>query len=146
MANKVKIKIPISENSFSGKTLWAEQVDDNLFRLLNIPFFAFGYAEGDIVRCEQTEGLYQAVGLENDSGNGTLRLVFAQNDSKDIQYILDELVSVGCTYEMGVSKLIAVTVPPNLEIPFSQLSNFLNGTKDKVLAGWEVAKNLTRNK
>ena len=143
MVNKMKIRIPLSTNS--GETLWAEQVGENLFRLLNIPFFAVGYAEGDIVRCEQNQDWLQVIGLEKDSGNGTLRLIFSQEESKDVQPILDELESVGCTYEKASSKLVAVTVPPNLKIPFSQLSNFLNGTKDEIMSGWEVAKKFTRD-
>lgn len=140
--NKIKIRISLPTNS--SETLWAEQVGENLFRLLNIPFFAFGYAEGDIIRSEHQQGWNQVVGLEKDSGNGTLRLIFAQDENRDIQEILDELESVGCTYEKASSKLVAVTVPPNLEIPFSQLSNFLNGTKDEIMSGWEVAKQFTR--
>ena len=143
MVSKIKIRIPLPANS--GETLWAEQVGENLFKLLNIPFFAFGYAEGDIVRCEQNQDWHEVIGLEKDNGNGTLRLIFAQEAGTDIQDILDELKSVGCTYEMASSKLVAVTVPPNLEIPFSQLSNFLNSIKDEIMPSWEVAKQFTRN-
>ena len=143
MVNKMKIRIPLPTNS--GETLWAEQVGENLFRLLNIPFFAVGYAEGDIVHCEQNQDWLQVIGLEKDSGNGTLRLIFSQEESKDVQPILDELESVGCTYEKASSKLVAVTVPPNLKIPFSQLSSFLNSTKDEIMSGWEVAKKFTRD-
>ena len=142
MDKKVKVRIPLPDSP--GETLWAEQVGENLFRLLNIPFIAFGYAENDIVRCEQNQDWYQVVELEKDSGNGTLRLIFTQYDGKDVQRILNELASVGCTYEKGSSKLVAVTVPPHLQVPFSQLSNFLNSTKDEVMSGWEVAKNFTR--
>lgn len=145
MANKTKIRIPLPKDSFASETLWAEQIGENLFRLLNIPFSAFGYAENDIVRCEKVQDWYQVVGLEKDSGNGTLRLIFAQNDDQGVERILNELESVGCTYEKASSQLIAVTVPPDLQVPFSQLSNFLNSTNNEVLSGWEVAKNFTRN-
>jgi hypothetical protein len=143
LANKIKIRIPLSD-TFSGETLWAEQTGENLFRLLNIPFFAFGYAEGDIVRCMQSQGWNQVTDLEKDSGNGTLRLVFGQVESNDAQFILSELASVGCTYEIASSQLVAVTIPPNLQIPFSQLSNFLNGIGNEVLNGWEIGKKFTR--
>ena len=144
-ANKIKISIPLSNNSFSSEALWAEQVGENAFKLLNIPIFAFGYAEGDIVLCEQNQDWLQVIGLEKDSGNGTLRLILSEEESKDVQHILDELESVGCTYEKASSKLVAVTVPPNLKILFSQLSNFLNNTDDEVLSGWEIAKQFIRN-
>lgn len=139
-----KIKIPLPEGSFAGETLWAEPVGENLYRLLNIPFSATGYAEDDIVRCQRREEWDEVIALEKDSGNGTLRLMFADAESKEAQFILDELVSVGCTYEQASSRLVAVTVPPNLEVPFSQLANFLNNTADDILMGWEVAKELNR--
>jgi hypothetical protein len=144
LTQKIKIRIPLPEGSFAGETLWAEKVGEDLYRLLNIPFSAMGYAEDDIVRCRKHEGLNEVIALEKDGRNGTLRLMFADSQSKEAQFILDELVSVGCTYERASSKLVAVTVPPTLEVPFSQLSHFLNNTTDNVLAGWEVAKSLTR--
>jgi hypothetical protein len=143
LTKEIKIRIPLPEGSFAGETLWAEQVGEDLYRLLNIPFSATGYAEDDIVRCQKLEEWIEVIALEKDSGNGTLRLMFADAESKEAQFILDELVSVGCTYERASSKLVAVTIPPNLEIPFSQLSDFLNNTTDNVLVGWEVGKRLS---
>jgi hypothetical protein len=144
LTQEIKIRIPLPEGSFAGETLWAEKVGEDLYRLLNIPFSATGYAEADIVRCQKREGWDEVIALEKDSGNGTLRLMFADSTSKEAQFILDELVSVRCIYERASSKLVAVTVPSSLEVPFSQLSNFLNNTSDDVLIGWEVAKSLTQ--
>jgi hypothetical protein len=86
----------------------------------------------------------EVVVLEQDSGNGTIRIIFSDSESPEAQHILDELVSVGCMYERASSELVAVTVPPNLDIPFSQLANYLNSADDEILVGWEVGKNLTR--
>ena len=47
-----------------------------LYRLLNTPFTAYGYAWGDVVRCrEEEEGLF-VVEVVNDSGSSTVRIVF----------------------------------------------------------------------
>jgi len=144
LSNRVKIRFPLVNESASGETLWAEGAGENLFTLLNIPFLAVGYAEGDVVRCVEHDGWHQVVGLEHSSGNGTLRLIFTDGKTRDAQEILDELSSVGCTYERASRNYVAVTVPPNLQIPFSQLSNYLNQTTDEVLTGWEVAKPFDR--
>jgi hypothetical protein len=41
--------------------------------------------------------------------------------------------------------LVAVTVPSTLDVAFSQLRSFLNGTEDSVLAGWEIAKRVVNS-
>jgi uncharacterized protein DUF4265 len=142
---KAKVRIPINEGSISGETLWAEKVGDNLFRLCNIPFIANGYAEGDIVLCQQKNGFDEVISIKEDSGNGTIRLIFTNPHGNEAQQILKELESVGCTYEFSSSKLVGVTIPCELEVPFSQLSNFLNTSDNKILSGWEVAKEIIRS-
>jgi hypothetical protein len=141
---RAKIKILPIETSASGETLWAEQVDENTFRLCNIPFAAKGYAENDIVLCQQKDGFNEVVSIKEDSGNGTIRLLFSNSHSNEAQAILEELKSVGCSYEFASSTLVGVTIPPRLKIPFSKLSNFLNATDDKILVGWEIAKKFIR--
>ena len=144
MEDKVKIRFNLRGDPVNGETVWAEPVGENLYRLLNIPYYAMGYAEGDIVRCVKRDDWKEIANLEQDSGNGTIRIIFTDSESPEAQHVLDELVSVGCTYERASSKLVAVTVPLNLDIPFSQMANYLNDISDEVLVGWEVGKNLTR--
>jgi len=141
---KTKIRIPPYETSVSGETLWAEKVDENVFRLCNIPFVAKGYAENDIVLCQYRDGFNEVVSIKEDGGNGTIRLLFSNSHSKEAQVILEELKSIGCSYELASSQIVGVTIPPTLGVPFSQLSHFLNTTDDEILVGWEVAKQFTR--
>ncbi len=144
MANMIKVKFA-SQGSAIGETVWAEEVGDNLFRLANIPFHITGYAENDIVRCLEKDGFKEVVRLEHDSGNGTIRLLFLDCNSSEAKHVLDELKSVNCSIEIASNKLVGVNVPPNLDIEFSQLSNYLNGLGKNVLTGWEVAKRFTRS-
>jgi hypothetical protein len=140
MRNRTKVAIDLHQGDLAGaETLWAEEVSDGRYRLLNTPFFAFGYSWGDIVRCAPQGGRLRVVSIERDSGNATIRIYFATDaDSASVQYVLDELRSVGCSYERGAGGLVAVNVPPHMEVPFSQMSNFLNDQGNKVIAGWEV--------
>ena len=144
MEQHIKIRFDLHGNPVSGESVWAMPITENLFRLANIPFYAVGYAEGDTVRTMKRNDWDQVVGLEHDSGNGTLRLMFADSESPEAQHVLEELVSVGCRYERASSKLVAVTVPSTLQIPFSQLANYLNSISDDFLPGWEIGKRLTR--
>jgi hypothetical protein len=143
MAN-AKVRILLTEGSLTGETLWAEKIDENVFRLCNIPFEAKGYAEDDIVLCQPKDGFNEVVSIKEDSGNGTIRLLFSNSLSKEALEILKELESVGCGYEFASSELVAVTIPPTLGVPFLQLSNFLNNTDDDILVGWEIAKPFTQ--
>ncbi|OQY89922.1 MAG: hypothetical protein B6D41_10090 [Chloroflexi bacterium UTCFX4] len=139
---KVQIRLP---DTFNAELLWAKPVGNNLYRLMNIPFDAMGYSEGDIVRTVPTGNMPTVVEIQEDSGNGTLRLFFKDSSNTEAQEILNELVSVGCTYERASSSTVGLTVPPTLELPFSQLANYLNSVDDRVLAAWEVAKKFTRS-
>jgi hypothetical protein len=107
---------------------------------MNIPYRAIGYAEGDVVQCTKQDGWNEVVSMAHDSGNGTLRLLFTNVESPEAGQVLDELVSVGCTYERASSTFVGVTVPTTLEVPLSQLSNYLNDLPEAVLRGWEVGK------
>lgn len=141
MDNRFKITVDLAGDPVSSETLWAERIDGDLYRLLNTPYFAFGFAWGDIVRCVRTGDSLQIVGVEQHSGNSTLRIYFADNsDSPGVQYVLSELVLVGCRYERGADRLVAINVPPDMEVPFSQMCNFLNDQSEDVIAGWEAGK------
>ena len=144
MTNTLKIRFLV-EDWVSGETLWAEDLGGNLFRLSNIPFYVTGFAMNDVVRCTDENGWKRVVGMHRDSGNGTLRLIFTvANDSPRAGQVLDELKSVGCSIETASAQLVGVNVPLDLEVPFSQLSNYLNDLSDEILTGWEVAKRFVR--
>jgi hypothetical protein len=145
MQKMLKIRFAVND-LISGETLWAEDIGSDLFRLANIPFYVTGYAIDDVVRCTDENGWKQVLRLEKDSGNGTVRLIFnVASDSEKARQVLDELKSVDCSIEIASSRLVAVNIPPGLEIPFSQLSNYLNSLSHEILAGWEVAKRSTNS-
>lgn len=145
MQDKTKVLFQGPEIPMGGESLWAQPVGGERFRLLNAPFYALGFAEGDVVRCVRSPETNQLIveELEIDSGNGTLRLLFMDTQSLDAQEVLNELSSVGCAHEHASTQLIASTVPPKLQVPFSQLSNYLNALPDNVLQGWEIGKKFT---
>jgi hypothetical protein len=138
------VRFALHGDPAAGETVWAQPTGDDHYRLHSAPFYAHGYAEGDVVRCIRRDGWPEVVDLVHDSGNGTLRLLFATADGADAWRVLDELVSVGCTYERASARLVAVTVPPSLQLPFSQVANYLNGLSSDLLSGWDVGKVLTR--
>jgi hypothetical protein len=141
LANRVKVLIPLPDGPTSGESLWAEQAGEGLYRLLNNPIFAYGYAWGDTVRCVRKEGWWEVLGIARDSQNSTIRIHFsAPPDSPGVRHVLTELGSVGCNYERAMGGLFSVNVPSDVEIPLSQVSNFLDQQPEGVLADWEIGK------
>lgn len=140
--NLVKVRLDLEDGDpLSGETLWAEQVADNLFRLDNVPFYAYGFALDDVVRCTQSEDSWQVQRLETDSGNGTIRILFGDQREHETDSVIGELESVGCIVERAWARYIAVSVPPTVQVPFSQLSRYLNSFDNDTVVGWEIGKN-----
>ena len=82
-----KIKFVLEGGELNGETTWAEPVEENLYRIRNIPFLAKGYAENDIVRTKYRDGWQEVVRLEIDSGNGTVLLLFNDANETKVQEI-----------------------------------------------------------
>jgi hypothetical protein len=137
----VKVRVPLGDGPVAGETLWAEFLGEQRYRLANCPFHAEGLAEGDIVRCAARDGWLTVLAVDEGSGNGTIRILFARDaDTASVDAVLRELTSVGCAFERASPTWVAVTVPATMAVPFSQLSNYLNETDDRVVEGWEVGK------
>jgi hypothetical protein len=145
METQVKVRFNLYGNPVAGETAWAKVISENLFQLTSIPFYAEGYALDDIVQCHEIEGHKEVVGIEKDSGNGTIRIYFQPSQESYMEQILNELVSIGCKVERASPTMVAVSIPYNVELPFSQIANFLNGVDDNIIAGWEIGKRINRD-
>ena len=99
--------------------LWAEPLGSGRFLLESTPFFAYGLSHGDVVRAGEEGEMPRLAAIERKSGHRTLRI--ALDDRRDleqpeIQKFLDELLGVGCIYEAMPPKLIALDVPPEIDV------------------------------
>jgi hypothetical protein len=95
---------------FEVESVWAVKVAEELYRLDNIPFYAYQATFGDVVRAVEEEGNPWFVERHSASGNSLLRvIVFAGHDSEPLRKSLREL---GCDNEQAwPGGLIAVNVP-----------------------------------
>lgn len=135
--NQIKIRFDLKGEPVAGETLWAEPVGENLYRLLNIPFHAMGYAYDDIVRTKENNGWQEVVALEEDSGNGTVRIYFNSDDQSQVENILHEISAMGCEIERASSRFVAISIPVTMETPFSYIADYLNSNG---LLNWEIGK------
>jgi hypothetical protein len=103
------------------ETPWAEQVGDGLFRLDNMPFFAYGISADDIVEASPTEneGMFRFERVVRPSGNRTVRVIFEEGRSAtdaDGQAMFERLVQLGAEYEGANPSYVVVTVPPATDL------------------------------
>lgn len=106
-------KVHVSFGARGGESMWAKEIEGDLFAIRNLPFFAFGLNFGDIVLAPQIAGLREVQAVVRPSGHRTLRLVFGDHVTQPEQRLfLDALQKLGGTYERGTKRLVAIDVPP----------------------------------
>lgn len=102
-----------------------------------MPFYAYGLSLGDRFLAEPTadDPRPHFRRLLKKSGNRTIRIIFDPpiDKSPDSRAILDEIVSMGCTYEGANPGYIVVNIPP--EADFERVCGYL--TESEVQ--WEHA-------
>ncbi len=100
---------------------------DNCYKLLNLPFYAYGISWGDIVEtrpCAET-GRPIFVRVVEKSGHQLVRVIFDPpvDESDDNQAHLDELVDLGCSYDGANPAYICIDIPPGILL--SEITNYL---------------------
>lgn len=135
-----KVWLPLHEPElFGGERLWAEYLADNCYRLRSAPFDAEGYVKNDIVRVIQDDPSNTCIEITQESGNGTVQLLFADIATTEIAMVLDQITAAGHECDRASENLIAVTVAPE-QSSFNALLDYLNTISSQILSAWRVAK------
>ena len=120
--------------------LWAEPLGSGRFRLESTPFFAYGLSHGDLVLAGEEGDMPLLAAIERKGGHRTLRVALDDRlnlDEPEIQKFLDELLEVGCTYEVMPPKIVALDVPPEVDVA-AVIGRLQTQFRDGVLV-WEWA-------
>ena len=120
--------------------LWAEPLGSERFRVESTPFFAYGLSHGDVVRGREDGEAARFSGIERKSGHRTLRVALDLDldlDRPEVQRFLDELLALGCTYEAMPPKIVALDVPPEVEV--GDVVSRLHTERDDGVLVWEWA-------
>src|SRR3954465_12191859 len=97
------------------ESLWAFPVDDGLYTLGNVPFFARRISWGDIVSVERKGDELHFRELVRTSGHSVLRVIVY--DQSDVDEVHEKLRRMNCDTEQShLPSLLSVDVPPSVDL------------------------------
>jgi hypothetical protein len=111
---KIHIDLP-NHWAIGGESMWATPLGNDLFKVENIPFYAYGLNFHDIVRAiPDSEGQISEIrALVEPSGHRTFRVFFQKNISRGKQEeILDLLSVLTVSYERANEIYFSLDVQP----------------------------------
>lgn len=119
MSQEDKMVKVLLQDGDEVETLWAVHLQENLYRLDNSPFFAYGVSWEDIVEAEPDEnGVLCFSRIAVKSGNRTVRVITQtyETSSEEAKPFLDGIIELGCSYEGLQPHLVSITVPSEIEL------------------------------
>lgn len=117
------VKVALRGPDGEVETLWANPAgEDRLYVLDNLPWYAYGVSLGDVVEATpDADGYLEMRRVVRKSGNRTLRVILevTQPDRAwtfESRALIDGLVERGCGFEGANRELVAVNVPPAVDV------------------------------
>ena len=111
---KVHIDLP-NHWATNGESLWAEDLGSDLYRIRNVPFYAYGLSFFDVVRAtpDSPDWKPEVREIVRPSGHKTLRLLFADSVDRDKQVeLLESLNAYKAYYERATDIRVAIDIEP----------------------------------
>ncbi|MCC9657983.1 DUF4265 domain-containing protein [Rhodopirellula halodulae] len=112
----VQVYVPLPNYaSIGGETFWADQVGISLYRIANVPLWAYGLNYHDVVRATpDAEGILTIDEVVESSGHRTLRLMFPSDIGAEQQgELLRKIYQPGgVTFERANGSLVAINIAP----------------------------------
>jgi hypothetical protein len=125
---KIHIGLP-NHWAIGGESMWAQPLGNDLYKIENIPFYAYGLNFQDIVRAtlDSDELILEIRELVEVNGHRTFRVFFKKNiDRQEQEKILDSMSGLGITYERADKTFVALDMKPegNYQAIFDKLDEF----------------------
>jgi hypothetical protein len=112
---KIHIDLP-NHWAIGGESLWAEPLGNDLYKIENIPFYAYGLNFQDIVRAtpDSDKFILEIRELIEPNGHRTFRVFFNKSIEREQQEnILDSMMEFGITYERADKIYVALDLKPD---------------------------------
>lgn len=126
---KIHITLP-NHDEIGGESFWAEEAGNQLYKIENIPFYAYGLNFKDTVRATpDSDETLEIQNVFERSGNKTMRLCFESVvDKKNQTKYIENLEKLHCTMERRDNVNIAVNIKPegDFQTVYNQLEKWAN--------------------
>lgn len=137
---KIHIGLP-NHWATGGESFWATPLGNNLFRLENVPFYAYGLNFHDVVKAtsESDELIPEILELVELSGHRTFRVFFEKSiDRQKQEEILNSMKDLTISYERANGIYFSLDMQPkgNYQAVFDRLDEL---EKENVL-GFETCE------
>ena len=117
---KVLFRVPDEDESAHVETLWATSVGDDIYKLDNSPFFAYGVSWEDVVFAPfyAEEGFPTFERVVSKSGNRTVRVLLETTieTGNESERLMQGLTALGCSYEGANGRYLSVNIPPGVDL------------------------------
>jgi len=122
---KVHVDLP-NHWAIGGESLWATELGNDLYRLENVPFHAYGLNFLDVVRAtpDSDDTIPEIREVVEPSGRKTVRVMFEDAVDRERQAeLLDGLAEFEASYERADGRLVAIDIKPegSLQAVFDRL-------------------------
>ncbi len=108
---------PDEWHGYATEAVWAEEIGNGRYRLRNTPFYAFGVSAEDIVFAKRGDRKLVFTSVSLHGGHSTYRIIRSEScDDSMFGNYWAPLEMLGCSYEQGPGRLLAVDVPPKADI------------------------------
>lgn len=121
-AELVRVVVPLErepgERGPEDEWLWAEPIGAGRYRIESAPFFAYGLSCGDVVVAAEGE-LPRMEDVERKGGHRTLRVALDPDfdvERAEVRALAAELEQMGCSIESLPPALLALDVPPEIDV------------------------------
>lgn len=109
---------------FADENIWCTEIDPNIFKLLNVPYFAKGVAWGDVVFVRKKKGVLWFDAVKQRSGYATVHVM--SFDEQKSQQLLAWAKDNDCVAELAFDgTYFALGIPP--KVPRETWWAFLKG-------------------
>ncbi|QKJ30362.1 DUF4265 domain-containing protein [Mucilaginibacter mali] len=136
MRNKITITYRDLKGEIAEETIWAELVNNEYYKIDNIPFFAPNLAYNDIISVEEDDGVLYFNTLIKSSMHTTIQIIFFDRHKES--EVLKKIEEMGCAWEgMQGGAYYAVDVPPNIN--YNSIKVFLDEQQQNLVLDYKEA-------
>ena len=114
-----KIRFPLSATDASmgvdAENLWAEELKPGVFRIDNIPFYAYGVSYCDVVSTVRVQDRLEFKAVITRGGHSTYRILIDDSEgfeSERYVRLWRRLADLGCSCEAARRRWVAIDIPP----------------------------------